>query len=213
MRHVVHCWVLGSSLLLGLAACERTRPREDLAPPPADTETASIKATTNAAAPALDVSLKYPATDSIGAKRRVRLEKAEATQAHTPPGAWRIEFDEKGGFAGICWKNRAGNEGEAPGDDLSAAGYRRISFWAKGEAGGEIVEFRAGGLGNVKTRYRETLDVTAGKLKLSPSWTEYSIYVSNADLSSVMTPFCALFHQEDNPAKTVIYLDDIQYRS
>ena len=71
---------------------------------------------------------------------------------------------------------------------------------------------RDGFLGNVKTRYRETFDVTAGKLKLGTNWTEYSLYVSNADLSSVMTPFCALFHQEDNPEKAVIYVDDIQYR-
>lgn len=211
MHYAVRRWLLGSTLLVALAACERTRPRDEFAPPNA-TETASIKAAASATVPALDVTIKYPATDSIGAKRRIRLEKAEPTQAHSPPDAWRIEFDEKGGFAGICWKNRAGNEGEAPGDDLSAAGYRRITFWAKGEAGGEVVEFRAGGLGNVKTRYRETFDVTAGKLKLGTSWTEYSLYVSNADLSSVMTPFCALFHQEDNPGKAVIYLDDIQYR-
>jgi hypothetical protein len=210
MTHVTQHLLIVSCCSLGLANCKRSPTPEQLAPSSSSAEALVTKAP--AAAPALDVGIKYPATDIIGAKRRIRLEKAEQTQAHSPPEAWRIEFDEKGGFAGICWKNRAGNEGEAPGDDLSAAGYRRISFWAKGEAGGEIVEFRAGGLGNVKTRYRETLDVTAGKLKLGTSWTEYSIYVSNADLSSVMTPFCALFHQEDNPAKAVIYLDDIQYR-
>jgi hypothetical protein len=211
MPRTVHGWLLGSSLVIGLAGCEGSR-RQESAEPTSSAAAATPEKKSSAAVAALDVSLKYPATDNIGAKRRIRLEKAEQTQAHSPPEAWRIEFDEKGGFAGICWKNRAGNEGEAPGDDLSGAGYRRISFWAKGAAGGEIVEFRAGGLGHVKTRYRETFDVTAGKLKLSPSWTEHSIYVSNADLSSVMTPFCALFHQEDNPAKTVIYLDDIQYR-
>lgn len=210
MTRVTRHLLIVSCSSLALASCKRSPAPEQSAP--SSTSGEALPTKTPAPIPALDVTAKYPATDSIGAKRRIRLEKAEPTQAHSPPDAWRIEFDKKGGFAGICWKNRAGNEGEAPGDDLSAAGYRRISFWAKGEAGGEIVEFRAGGLGNVKTRYRETFDVTAGKLKLGTSWTEYSIYVSNADLSSVMTPFCALFHQEDNPEKTVIYLDDIQYR-
>lgn len=111
----------------------------------------------------------------------------------------------------MCWKNKPGNEGSAPGEDLSKAGYRRISFWAKGAAGGEVVEFRAGGLGNVKTRYRDSFDVTAGRVRLTQSWHEYGIYVSNSDLSSVMTPFCALIHREDNPGATVIYLDDIEY--
>jgi hypothetical protein len=122
-----------------------------------------------------------------------------------------VDFEKSGGFAGICWKNKAGNEGEAPGDDLSKAGYRRLSFWAKGAVGGEVVEFRAGGLGNVKTRHQDSFDVTAGKIRLTPKWAEYAIYVTDADLSSVMTVFCALFHREDNTEHTIVYLDDIQY--
>jgi hypothetical protein len=35
----------------------------------------------------------------------------------------------------------------------------------------------------------------------------------DADLSSVMTPFCVLFHREENAEHAVIYVDDIQYGS
>jgi len=138
--------------------------------------------------PPLDVSLAYPIVESVGANRRFHLDKTNATDAHSPPDAWKITFESRGGFGGFCWKNRAGNEGEAAGDNLSAAGYRRISFWARGEKGGEVAEFRAGGLGNVKTRHRDSFDVSAGKIKLGAGWHDYTIFVKDADLSSVIHP-------------------------
>jgi hypothetical protein len=195
-------------LAVSATACEQ-RSRRDA---PVETAAPSAKPAVKNAVPALDVSLSYPSVESVGATKRIRWEKTEAVDAHSPPDAWKISFDASGDFAGICWKNKPGNEGEVPGDDLSKGGYRRISFWARGAAGGEAVEFRAGGLGNVKTRYKDSFDLSAGRLRLTSAWKEYGIYVTNADLSSVMTPFCVLLHREDNPGAAVIYVDDIAYR-
>lgn len=200
--------LLAFSLVLLVSGCEQRSRREA----PVESTTPSAKPATKSAVPALDVSLSYPSVEGVGATKRIRWEKTQAVDAHSPPDAWKISFDASGDFAGICWKNEPGNEGEAPGDDLSRGGYRRIAFWARGAAGGETVEFRAGGLGNVKTRYKDSFDVSAGRLKLTPAWKEYGIYVTNADLSSVMTPFCVLLHREDNPGATVIYVDGIEYR-
>jgi hypothetical protein len=208
MPIVVRSWALGTSLLTLTLACERPARPERTEEPLLSTPAPQPKAS---AVPILDVSLVYPIVESVGAKKRIHWEKTQPVEAHSAPDAWKIDFEKSGGFAGVCWKNKAGNEGEAPGDDLSKAGYRRISFWAKGATGGEVAEFRAGGLGNVKTRYQETFDVTAGKIRLTPTWAQYAIYVKDADLSSVMTPFCALFHREDNPEHAIVYLDDIQY--
>lgn len=209
MAHLVRPGLL-AILSLSLFHCDRAPGSEQRAqalsaPVPTRTEKAKP-------VPALDVSLAYPIVESLGANRRFKLDKTSAADAHSAPDAWKISFESRGGFGGYCWKNRAGNEGEAAGDDLSAAGYRRISFWAKGDKGGEVAEFRAGGLGNVKTRHRDSLDVTAGKIKLSAGWNEYSMYVIDADLSSVMTPFCVLLYREDNADGAVVYVDDIQYR-
>jgi len=208
--------LLASCLLLALVGCENASRSETAeqaltlaASPLPQTAPSKAKAPPSTT---LDVSSAYPAVDLIGAKRKIQLEKLTPGEAHSPPEAWKINFDKTGGFAGVCWKNRAGNEGEAPGDDLSKGAYRRISFWAKGAKGGEVAEFRAGGLGHLKTRYRDSFDVTAGKIKLTSQWSEYSIYVNDADLSSVMTVFCVLFHQEDNTDGANVYLDDIQYR-
>jgi hypothetical protein len=207
----VRSWAQGAALLTITLACQRSPGPERTEELTRSATAATTKATSKDAQPALDVSLSFPIVESVGAKKRIHWEKTSPSDAHSPPDAWKIDFEKSGGFAGICWKNKAGNEGEAPGDDLSKARYRRLSFWAKGAVGGEVAEFRAGGLGNVKTRYRDSFDVTAGKIRLTPSWSEYAIYVSDADLSSVMTPFCALFHREDNAEHTIVYLDDIRY--
>jgi hypothetical protein len=208
MPTIDRSWALSASLLTLSLACERSPRPERTEEPLLSSPVAKPK---SSAIPVLDVSLVYPIVESVGAKKRIHWEKTQPMDAHSPPDAWKVEFEKSGGFAGICWKNKAGNEGEAPGDDLSKGGYRRLSFWAKGAVGGEVAEFRAGGLGNVKTRHQETFDVTAGKIRLTPNWQEYGIYVNDVDLSSVMTPFCALFHREDNAEHTTVYLDDIQY--
>jgi hypothetical protein len=57
---------------------------------------------------ALDVSRAYPVVESIGANRRFKLGKTDAVDAHSPPDAWKIEFESRGGFGGFCWKNKAG---------------------------------------------------------------------------------------------------------
>jgi hypothetical protein len=204
----VRSWVLGCGLLTITLACERARPPERLDEPLVPTAAAKPKSGPTLV---LDVGLVYPITESVGAKKRIHIEKTDAALSHSPPEAWKVDFEKTGDFGGICWKNKQGNEGAAPGDDLSKAHYRRISFWARGAVGGEVAEFRAGGLGDVKTRYRDSFDVTAGKVKLSSSWSEHSIYVNDVDLSSVMTVFCVLLHREDNPTATTIFLDDIQY--
>lgn len=198
------------SICLALA-CERPSRADRLEEPLLAASGSTAKPKVKDVVPALDVSLSFPIIEAIGAKKRIHWAKTTSTEAHSPPDAWKIDFEKSGGFAGVCWKNKLGNEGEAPGEDLSKGRYRRLSFWAKGAAGGEVAEFRAGGLGNVKTRYRESFDVTAGKIRLSPTWNEYGIYVMDADLSSVMTPFCVMFHREDNAEHTVIYVDEIQY--
>jgi hypothetical protein len=212
MAHAVRAGLL-ATLSVGLLHCERERPpAPEQAAQALSVASPSRSEKAKPVVPALDVSRAYPIVESVGANRRFKLDKTSAADAHSPPDAWKIAFESRGGFGGFCWKNRAGNEGEAAGDNLSAAGYRRITFWAKGDKGGEVAEFRAGGLGNVKTRYRDSLDVTAGKIKLNAGWREYSIYVIDADLSSVMTPFCVLLYREDNADGAVVYVDDIEYR-
>src|SRR4051812_41074585 len=120
----VRSWVLVCGLLTISPACERTRPSERLEEPLVPT--AAVPKAKSGPTVALDVSLAYPITESVGAKKRIHLEKTEPAQSHSAPDGWKVDFEKTGDFGGICWKNKLGNEGVAPGDDLSKAHYRRI---------------------------------------------------------------------------------------
>lgn len=210
-------------LSLSLAACEQREPAGTQALSQALTtrETPSKPALSSkppAPRVTLDVANAYPNPQVIGDKKGVSIMKAPPGVAHSEPDAWAIEYirNKKGitqaGLGGVCWQNRPGNQGDlAAGDNLSSKGYRRVSFWARGAKGGEVVEFRAGGLGNIKTRYQDSFDVSLGKVKLKNEWAEYSLFLNDADLSSVITLFCAVIEVGPNPDGALVYVDDIVY--
>lgn len=89
------------------------------------------------------------------------------------------------GWAGVYWQHPENNWGSAPGIDLRGA--EKITFFARGQNGGEIVEFISGGIkGN---NYSDTYRTSTGQLPLSSQWVEYSLDIQGYDLSSVMGAF------------------------
>ena len=124
---------------------------------------------------------------------------------HSPPFCIQIKFTAKTGWAGIIWQNPADNWGtEDGGANFSSA--KKITFWAKGERGGEKTSFSFGVLGSDKPYY----DCGSGKLanvSLSSRWKQYSIELGGQDLSRIITPFCVAVETSGKPV--VIYIDDI----
>ena len=118
----------------------------------------------------------------------------------------RIEYRQgPRGWAGIYWQYPDGNWGQKPGKSL--VGAKRISFYAKGERGGEIVEFKSGGItGN---RYQDTFEKTLGKQRLSNSWTRYVIDLSKEDLSNVIGAFAWVAAGSDNNGHIIFYIANL----
>lgn len=81
-------------------------------------------------------------------------------------------------WAAISWLFPNENWGESPGHDLTGA--EKLAFWAKGEQGGEKVEFQMGGINNpssgdpnkVSQGSCETLSTSV--ISLTPEWQEYN---------------------------------------
>lgn len=115
------------------------------------------------------------------------------------------------GWAGIYWQNRADNWCNYPGDDFSAFGYTAITFWARGERGNEVVEFKAGDISCPSKPYRDSFRATAGRITLSRQWRRYRISLLNKDLSSVIGGFCWTAGGNANPRGLTFYLDNVQY--
>ena len=113
-------------------------------------------------------------------------------------------------WAGIYWQNEPNNWGDEPGNDYSSKGFKKITFWARGETGNEVVEFKAGGINEPEKKYKDSFSVTLGRQTLSKEWKEYKIDLSQADLSSVIGGFCWVARAEYNSGKEIIfYLDDL----
>lgn len=79
-------------------------------------------------------------------------------------------------WAGVFWQNPAGNWGDQPGYAIPP-GAKRISFFAKGAAGGEVVKFVAGIQGALT--YSDSFKLEQ-EITLSSEWTGYSLSLSAA---------------------------------
>lgn len=111
------------------------------------------------------------------------------------------------------------NWGEYPeaGFDLSNA--TKLTFWARGETGGERVEFFALGTGrdpvtgDRKEPYPDsTYKVSTCVKTLSSEWEEYSIDLSGRNLGYVIGGFGWVASAKENKGRNIsFYIDDVRY--
>ncbi|MBN3038629.1 MAG: hypothetical protein JW869_04340 [Candidatus Omnitrophica bacterium] len=112
------------------------------------------------------------------------------------------------GWAGVYWQNPPNNWGERKGG-FDLTGYNKLTFWARGENGGEAIEkFKVGG---VKGTYPDSLEVEMGPVELSAEWRQYSVNLSNQDLSYVSGGFCWVSPARLAPNGITFYIDDVRF--
>ena len=108
------------------------------------------------------------------------------------------------GWAGIYWQHPANNWGNQPGLDLR--GLTALTFYARGEHGGEKLTFVTGG---ITGPHGDTLTKRSISATLTTTWQRYAIDLRGADLSRVVGAFGWMASQTDNPTGASFYLDDI----
>jgi hypothetical protein len=112
------------------------------------------------------------------------------------------------GWAGIYWQNPSNNWGNAPGG-YNLQGMRRLTFWARGAEGGErVAVFKIGGIEGI---YADSDTAQIGPIQLTADWRQYSIDLTNVDLSRVMGGFAWAASRVDNSGPIAFYLDQIRY--
>ncbi|MBM4285676.1 MAG: hypothetical protein FJ128_10580 [Deltaproteobacteria bacterium] len=163
-----------------------------------------------------DVGAKFIASGWMGdgemGKKYIKLVEGWTEKPHSPPHCVKIQYSPgPKGWGGIYWQNKADNWGDSPGADFSKKGYKKINFWAKGEKGGEIVEFKAGGITAPGKKYRDSFEVSLGKVTLTKEWQSFTIDLTGQNLSSVIGGFCWVTSESANPGGLTFYLDDIFY--
>lgn len=158
----------------------------------------------------------------------IRLDECWRTITHTGSTAIRVEYTANGigpqegcegspscNWAGVYWQHPAENWGDRPGGyDLTGA--RALTFWARGENGGERVSFLIGGVGCGSGDYPDSLCplrvFDPAPTVLTDTWQVYTVPLSaDLDLSGLVGGFLWTVSKADNPGGATFYLDDIQY--
>lgn len=141
----------------------------------------------------------------------IKINDAWATGPQSGKTCIQIKYTgerkQGAGWAGIYWQNPANNWGTKHGGfNLSAA--KKMVFYARGEKGGETVEFKVGG---ITGDYPDSGAGSTGKIELKKTWEMYTIDLSTEDMSYMSGGFCVVFSGDDAPEGLTLYLDNIYY--
>lgn len=139
----------------------------------------------------------------IGASKENPYSGTTCMKIHYIPGTIR--------WGGFYWQNKPDNWGDKSGEDYSANNYSAIKFYARGQKGGEVVEFKAGGIDAKGKKYKDSFEISLGKAILTKEWKEYKINLTGLDLSCVIGGFCWVVAASDNPEGVTFFLDEITY--
>ena len=111
------------------------------------------------------------------------------------------------------------NDGSTDGQGLDLSGAKAMTFMARGEKGGEIVEFYTCGFGydgewgNPTAAFPDsTKKKSRGFITLTLEWKEYTIDLNGVDLSHIVCGFgYVLSGKKSGTAENVFYLDEIRF--
>lgn len=140
-------------------------------------------------------------TDAIAVDGQCRDEP------HTGATCMKVDYTAPDGWAGASWQSSEGDWGDRPGG-LDLTGARRLTLWARGEKGGEKVEFKLGILGADKA-FPDSASAGLGTVSLTQEWQQYTIPLQGRDLSCIKTGFVWVVAGQGGPL--TFYLDDVQY--
>lgn len=147
--------------------------------------------------------------------------QASPDDCHTGADCIRFTYETGGEWAGVYWWPPACGESGTEeawkrvrngtcGVNVLEAGnlgaVNRLTFWVRGDQGGEIVEFKVGGVDVLPTPGR-----SLGKVTLKPTWEQYEIDLENLDLTNAIGLFLWVAADDTNPKGAVFHLDDVQF--
>jgi len=117
-----------------------------------------------------------------------------------------ITFKSSPIWGGVFWQYPDKNWGDTIG--LTIVNAKKVTFWAKGNAGGEIVKFKAGG---IKDRlYKDSFERETIWITLGTVWKQYEIDLTNANLSMIIGGF-AWVSESVAGKEITFYIDEIMY--
>ena len=215
IKHFIAYAIVLGIVSLGIG-CTGSDPKQDSTiksePPPPNPQSVPETPLPVSAAPPFDVLANFIPSGWMGdgqsGRKYLQFDDTWKNKAHTPPC---VKIDYTLGpkkYAPIRWQNLPDNFGGSHGEDWSKKGYTRVTFWAKGNSGGESVEFIVGGTQDTNLPYKDSFRASTGKISLEKEWKKYTIDLKGQSLSCVIGGIC--FTTAPSSAIT-FYIDDVFY--
>ncbi|MGE3596660.1 MAG: glycosyl hydrolase family 17 protein [Dehalococcoidia bacterium] len=150
----------------------------------------------------------------IGDINNVSVFECDRSGPHSGELSIRATFQAGGprGWAGVYWQYPEHNWGDKA-DGLNLSWATKLTFWARGERGGERVRFFVGGIGGAGSPYPDSVrpEVSTGFVRLEPTWRQYTLNLRGQDLSHMVGGFGWTTDSCANPSGATFFLDDIVY--
>jgi len=143
----------------------------------------------------------------MGNQKAVKMDEGWAMNSPSSKTCCRFEYSQPGDWAAVAWQDFENDWGDQPGG-WNLTGAKKLTFWARGENGGEKVTFKFGILGPEK-KYADSAGGELDNLKLSKKWKQYSIKLAGKDLSRIKTGFAWALNGQGQ--RIIFYLADIQF--
>lgn len=149
----------------------------------------------------------YAPSGYMGNTGAIKMQEDCAVNPHSGKTCLKVEFNATDGWGGVFWHDPAGDWGDKAGGS-NLTGATKLTFWARGEKGGETVTFLCGGIGKNKTFF-DTADVKLPVAGLTREWKQYTIDLQGKDLTRIKSGFGWTLASKGEPV--TFYLDDIRY--
>jgi hypothetical protein len=174
---------------------------------PVDTDAIDLPAVVYAEA---DGEQPWIPSGYMGNAGAITMDAGHADHPRAGDTCLKVVYNSGAEWGGVVWQSPVNDWGDVEGGyDLSGA--RVLEFWARGEAGGEVVNFGFGLIGADKP-FPDTARGSLEELRLTDAWRLYTIEIpEDADLRRIKTGF--FWSLAGQGGAVTFYLDDIAFRS
>lgn len=150
----------------------------------------------------------YVPSGYMGNAAAIKMELACTKQPHSGDTCLQAEYNNTSAWGGVLWQSPAEDwDGLRPGG-ANLTGATHLEFFARGDAGGEVVNFVFGVLDGNQP-YRDTSKGELKNVRLTKDWKKYRLPLDGLDLRRIKTGFGWSLAGQGRAVK--FYLDDIRY--
>lgn len=150
----------------------------------------------------------YVPSGYMGNAAAIEMQADHSDNPHSGKTSLRASYNATSSWGGVLWQSPAEDwDGLKPGG-ANLTGATHLEFWARGDKGGEIVNFVFGVLDGNQP-YGDTAKGELKDVKLTQEWNRYTFPLRGLDLRRIKTGFGWSLAGQRTPV--TFYLDDIRY--